>query len=162
MQYKLILVFLIFCLPIGLKAQKSKPFPYIISQADVPAGFFPAGPFTKEEKATSLSANQGLVTDKKLISTIYDHANIAAIQKIYAAVFVPKVHAEDALECYVIEYKSQAILNQEQAKQTRQSGSRFLKKDRYLFIVWSDGYYAAVNTTAQNLIKKWALTDISK
>lgn len=145
-----------------VKAQKKTAFPYVITKADMPKGYIPAGPFDKETQSETMSAHQGLVTSKKLFGTLYNHADANAIRRIYAAVYLPDKHAENALECYVIEYKSANLLNIEQAKLQRQRGSRFLKKDKYLFIIWSDSYHAAVNTTADHLQKKWQLTDISK
>jgi len=69
----IILIAALVCFTALANGQIHKSFPYKVLKADIPNGFFAAGPFTKEEKAISLSANQGLVTDNNLISNMYEH-----------------------------------------------------------------------------------------
>lgn len=135
-----------------------------MSEADTPAGFVVSGPFTKEEKELSISANKGVVTNKELIANIYEHINIQAISRVYVTSYVPGKHAEDGLEVYIIECKSRQLLKKEELKLPFEKGSRFLEKGNYLFIVWSTGnaFPKQVNAMAEHLKKRWQLTDISK
>ncbi|MDN5287970.1 MAG: hypothetical protein JWR38_4244 [Mucilaginibacter sp.] len=149
------------CITVMGYGQAKTNFPYKLSKADIPPGFMVAGPFTKEEKSLSISANRGIVTDKKLIANIYNKIDVSTISKVYVAAYVPGKHSENALEVYIIQYKSKQMLDKEQLKLHREKGSRYLEKDNYLFIVWSDGFAKQIDALAEHLKKRWSLTDIS-
>lgn len=143
--------------------QSKTVFPYQLTKADIPQGFMLSGPFSPDDKALSLSANNGIVKDKKLISQIYEKMNVNAINEVYVKSYVPGEHAEDALEFYIVQYKSKQLLDKEQLKLPRDKGSRFLKKNSYLFVIRGSGYgfVKQVNVMADRLKQRWNLTDIS-
>lgn len=157
------IVFVLFCIAITNCSVAQSKFPYPLSSADIPSGFKVAGPFTKEEKSISISANRGIVTNKELIANIYERINVNAISRVYVTSYVPGKHSEDAIEVYIIECKSKSLLDKEQLKLTREKGCRYLEKGNYLFIVWSAerGFPKQIDAMAEHLKKKWNLTDIS-
>ena len=161
---KIILLSLFTCLTALGYSQAKASFPYTLSKADIPPGFVVSGPFDKEEKELSISANRGIVTNKELIANIYEHINVKAINRVYVTSYVPGKHAEDGMEVYIIECRSKPLLKKEESKLTREKGSRFLEKGNYLFIVWSTGnaFPKQVDAMAEHLKQRWSLTDISK
>jgi len=154
---------ILFCMVFTGYIHAKSNFPYKLTTADIPPGFRVAGPFSKDEKSTSISANRGIVTNKELISNIYEKINVNAVRKVYVTSYVPGKHAEDAIEVYIIKYKSKQMLDKEQLKLTREKGCRYLEKGNYLFIVWSSerGFPKQIDAMAEHLKKRWILTDIS-
>ncbi|HMG08450.1 MAG TPA: hypothetical protein VK609_08060 [Mucilaginibacter sp.] len=151
------------CITVLGYSQTKTNFPYKLSKADIPPGFMVAGPFSKEDRSINIFANPGIVTDKKLIATIYNKIDVNTINKVYAMAYVQGKHAEDALEVYIIQYKSKQMLDKEELKLPREKGCRYLEKDNYLFIIWSEehGFPKQIDALAEHLQKRWSLTDIS-
>lgn len=156
----LLLVLLVFTTTYG---QNKNRFPYQLTKADIPAGFVNPGPFTKEEKSLSLSANQGVVTNKKLIaSVIYENMDTRTFNRAFVASYIPNKHAENGLTVYIIEYKTPQMRAREQVKLPHDHESRYMAKGSYLFIVWADAndYRRQVQQLADKLKKRWLLTEL--
>lgn len=155
---------LLFMLPAVVYSQANARFPYELTSADTPPGFKIAGPFDKETRDFSISANRGIVTNKKLIANIYDKIDVNTIDKVYVISYVPGEHSEASMQVYIIQYKSAQALEKEQLKLPREKGCRYLKSNNYLFIVWSEEYAfpKQIDAMADHLKKRWSLTDITR
>lgn len=159
--YSLLLIWV--CTMANAFGQYRSKFPYQLTKADIPKGFSLAGPFTKEEKALSLSANQGIVINKKLVaSNIYDHMDTRRLNRVFVASYIPSKHAENGLIVYILEYKSKMNRIQEQVKLPHDPEGRYMVKDNYLFIIGADAndYPKQVNELTEKMKSRWQLTEI--
>lgn len=148
----------------GAFGQAQKPFPYRLTKADIPKGFTLAGPFSKADKQLSLSANKGIVTDKKLIELgLYEHVDTRLINRVFVASYIPSKHAENGLIVFIVEYKNQMARKREQAKLPHDAEGYYLVKDNYLFSIGADAndYPKQVRQLVSKLKARWHLTSIN-
>jgi|GEM_PF-5437660 len=143
-------------------AQSNISFPedFTIPENKIPGNFIPE-PLNDEARQAGVTKNPGIVKNPAFIGELYDNVDIAAIEALHIAMYVPKDDPDFELGIYTIAYRSPEDLKSEMEKMSMYAGSRYLFTGRYMVRVWGDSgsFEQQVNYLADYLKQKLSLRE---